>query len=278
MKFDDLLIQNLSNLPTSTVKEAMIYALNGKGKRIRPKLLYAVVKGYGVDPTIANKLAAAIEMVHTYSLIHDDLPAMDNDDLRRGRATCHIAYDEATAILAGDALLTQAFYLTASATDSYKINGYCTRALSQYSGAAGMIYGQELDIKAENMDLDLNLIKNIHYNKTGCLLACSLILGCYAAEKFDDAKNWHEIGLLLGLAFQIQDDILDVTSDAQTLGKSNSDAENNKQNICRLMSVEEATQMMNRLYDNVKKKIENIDEFNSEDIYAIIDKLKIRSK
>ena len=110
MKFDDLLIENLSNLPTSTVKEAMIYALNGKGKRVRPKLLYGVVKGYGLDPNIANKLASAIEMVHTYSLIHDDLPAMDDDDLRRGRATCHIAYDEATAILAGDALLTQAFY------------------------------------------------------------------------------------------------------------------------------------------------------------------------
>lgn len=276
MKFEDLLIQNMDNLPSSTVKEAAIYALNGKGKRIRPRLIYAVAQGYGIDPWIVDKLACAIEMVHTYSLIHDDLPAMDDDQLRRGRPTCHIAYDEATAILAGDALLTQAFYLTSCATDSYKINSYCTRALSQYSGAAGMIYGQELDLKAENLDLDLNLIKKIHFNKTGCLLACPLIMGCYAAEKYEDAKTWHEIGLMLGLAFQIQDDILDVTSNEEILGKSNSDIENNKQNICRLMPVEKAIAMMVSLYEEVKIRINDIPDFDGTSLNAIIDKLKVR--
>ncbi|MCI5774856.1 MAG: polyprenyl synthetase family protein [Erysipelotrichaceae bacterium] len=277
MKFEDLLIQNMNNLPASMVKEAAIYALNGKGKRVRPKLLYAVVAGYGHDQQDADKLACAIEMVHTYSLIHDDLPAMDNDELRRGRATCHIAYDEATAILAGDALLTQAFYLTANATDSYKINSYCTRALAQYAGAAGMIYGQELDIQAENLALDLALIKKIHFNKTGCLLACPLIMGAYVAQRYEDAQLWHEIGLLLGLAFQVQDDILDVTSDSATLGKSNSDLENNKQNICRLMSIENAKEMMDNLYEQASKRMEQITDFDPTQLRQIIDKLKVRT-
>lgn len=278
MSFNQILMASCELLKDSTVKQACEYALSGKGKRIRPRLVYAVAQGYGIDTSVVDNLACAIEYVHTYSLIHDDLPAMDNDDLRRGRLTCHKQFDEATAILAGDALLTQAFYLAACATTDSEINADACKYLSMYSGANGMILGQVLDIEAENLDLNENLIRNIHFHKTGCLLACSLILGALGSYNKQDIPLWEKVGMKLGLAFQFQDDLLDVTSDSVTLGKSNSDLENNKQNITRLIGVDKTAMLVDKLYREVLHDIKLIDNFDATIINDIVQGLMVRKK
>ncbi|MAR92569.1 MAG: (2E,6E)-farnesyl diphosphate synthase [Pseudomonadales bacterium] len=203
--------------------EAMRYATLNGGKRVRPVLAYAAAAAVGGDPVRADDVAAALEMVHSYSLVHDDLPAMDNDALRRGQPTCHIAFDEATAILAGDALQCLAFEVIArspvSMADGTRLQ--LIRLLAGNSGTRGMAGGQALDLEAEGAALNLQQLELIHQHKTGCLIRASVAMGALthpqvSARQLEALDRYAQA---VGLAFQVQDDILDVVGETAQLGK-----------------------------------------------------------
>ena len=275
--FEEKLISKLDYLKDSTVKNAMTYALSGKGKRVRPRLLYDALKGFNCDFNVDN-IAVAIEMIHTYSLVHDDLPAMDDDILRRGRNTCHIEFDEATAILTGDALLTEAFNLVSRANLKSEKLVKIVRLMADFSGANGMIYGQEIDIKSEGKDSDFETLKTIHKYKTGALISLPLQIACVVSKNDELIPKFKQIGYKLGLAFQIQDDILDVTFTSEELGKSNSDLENQKATSVSVLGLEKATKLMEDLYSDIKSELENIDGFNPDLLLKLIDELTERRK
>lgn len=217
--------------------EAVRYSLFAGGKRLRPALALGAAELISGSDAAALPAACALEMIHTYSLIHDDLPAMDNDDLRRGRPTLHKAYDEATAILAGDALLTMAFDALADCGNTVVV-----REIARAAGAAGMVGGQQLDIEAEGRAITLEELRRIHACKTGALIRVAVRAGAILAEattaQLDALTRYGEC---LGLAFQIADDILDVTGDAETLGKPiGSDEERNKSTYPALVGLAQA--------------------------------------
>lgn len=242
-------------LKDGLVKEAMHYSLLAPGKRLRPLLFLYVLKSYQVDYHPYIDIACAIEMIHTYSLIHDDLPGMDNDDLRRGRLTCHKQFDEATAILAGDALLNLAAntVLNVEMNDNLKVN--ILNRLYEASGVNGMIYGQQQDLYFETHQATLEQLKDIHKHKTGELIAVSMQLAAMIARK-EDYPCWTQIGFDLGLAFQIQDDILDVIGDEKTLGKKvGSDFTNHKSTYVSLLGIEESQKMVDVLFQHCYENI-----------------------
>jgi farnesyl diphosphate synthase len=210
--------------PTSLHK-AMRYAALGAGKRIRPTLVYATAQGIGMPPECLSGAACAVELIHAYSLVHDDLPAMDDDDLRRGRPTCHKAFDEATAILAGDALQTLAFQVLAR--DEGLPGGPQARlamieTLAAASGSRGMAGGQALDLEAEGANIELAALENIHIHKTGALLRASVRMATLADPSLepDLAERLDRYAKCVGLAFQIRDDILDMEGETAVLGKT----------------------------------------------------------
>lgn len=203
---------------------AMRYAVLGGGKRMRPLLIYATGETVGVTPDKLDGPAAAVEMIHAYSLIHDDLPAMDDDDLRRGRATCHIAFDEATAILAGDALQVLAFSILAddkTMTISPAVRIEMVRTVAHASGSAGMAGGQAIDLDSAGQSLDLAELELMHIYKTGALIRASILLAAKSAPGLaaDKLAALDRYAKCIGLAFQIQDDILDVEGETAKLGK-----------------------------------------------------------
>lgn len=278
MRIESVLEEKIDVLKDSKVKEAMRYSLMAGGKRIRPNLLYEVVKGYGLSEAIADPFACAIEMIHTYSLIHDDLPAMDNDDLRRGRATCHKQFDEATAILAGDGLLTYAFQVASSADITHDKVVKCIQILSDMAGSNGMVLGQDLDMNESNAS-DWAYVKKVHRYKTGCLLSAPLMMGAVLASQSEEVVNkWHEIGINLGLAFQIQDDILDVELTPEEFGKSNSDERNDKKTSVALLGIETAEKLMNDLYDQVKGSVQTFKDFDSASFIEMVEQIEKRRK
>jgi farnesyl diphosphate synthase len=201
----------------ATLEAALRHALFGGGKRVRPALVRMVALELGGRDEAARAPAAAVELVHTYSLVHDDLPCMDDDDLRRGRPTCHKVFGEAIAVLAGDALQTAAFEVLAGEPRGAEAVGVLARA----AGAAGMVGGQVLDLEGEGAPLPAEFVRELHTHKTGALIAASVVLGALAAG-VDDARRAaiHGWGLSLGRLFQAVDDVLDVTGDAATLGKT----------------------------------------------------------
>ncbi len=278
MRIETVLENRINALQDSTVKEAMRYSLMAGGKRIRPNLLYTIVKGYGLDEACADDFACAIEMIHTYSLIHDDLPAMDNDDLRRGRPTCHKQFDEATAILAGDGLLTYAFQVASHANCPSDKIVRCIQVLSEMAGSNGMVLGQDLDMH-ENLHSDWEYVRKVHKYKTGCLLSAPLMMGAILASKEASVvEEWHQIGIALGLAFQIQDDILDVELTSEEFGKSNSDEKNDKKTSVSLLTKAKAEKLMMELYDSVEQKVTSFDDFQASEFIEMIEKLKNRRK
>ncbi|SER46949.1 polyprenyl synthetase family protein [Salisediminibacterium halotolerans] len=227
----------------STVQESMVYSLNAGGKRIRPILLLAVLKGYGIPLQKGYRTAAAIEMIHTYSLIHDDLPAMDNDDLRRGKPTNHKVFGEAAAILAGDALLTASFQLLTDNQDLLPEQKMSTvKLIARAAGPSGMIYGQLLDMESEGKSLTIDELEWIHHRKTGDLLSVALESGAVIANAEQKDKEALSIfGKHLGLAFQIKDDLLDVEGDEAELGKPvGSDEVNEKSTYPQILGVKAA--------------------------------------
>lgn len=238
----------LNDYPKSKVKEAMLYSLQAGGKRIRPFIVLQVIRAYNQNYHDYIDIACALEMIHTYSLIHDDLPGMDNDDLRRGKPTCHKQFGEATAILAGDGLLNEAVNVIIKTSLASDLKIALISCLYQASGISGMIYGQELDIENENKKLSIDKLNTIHHYKTGKLLSCAFQLGGLIANP-QDVKVLKEIGYKVGLAFQIQDDILDVISDSKTLGKPvGSDASNHKETYTTLIGVEASQKEVDKLF------------------------------
>lgn len=233
-----------------TLHSAMKYSVQAGGKRFRPVLMLLTAKALGVDFSSIMPYAIAIEFIHTYSLIHDDLPAMDNDDYRRGKLTNHKVYGEAMAILAGDALLNLAYETILRANKSIcDINA--GRILALYAGSSGMISGQALDILNENNNSATEEeLKNIHYNKTGKLIMASVIIpSCFADNSyFDELKNYGEN---LGLLFQITDDLLDVTANFNDLGKTlNKDENSNKLTFVTLYGLEGAKTKAKTVFEN----------------------------
>ncbi|MGR5195937.1 (2E,6E)-farnesyl diphosphate synthase [Vibrio sp. WZ-1] len=244
--------------------QAMKYGLLLGGKRVRPFLVYITGQMLGCQLHDLDTPASAIECIHAYSLIHDDLPAMDDDELRRGQPTCHIKFDEATAILTGDALQTLAFTIIAEGqlnpnAESQRIK--MVQSLAQASGANGMCVGQALDLGAENRQVTLAELEEIHRNKTGALINCAVKLGALAAgEKgLEVLPHLERYSQAVGLAFQVQDDILDIISDTETLGKpQGSDQELNKSTYPSLLGLEGAMEKAHTLLQEALQALEAI--------------------
>lgn len=230
---------------TAPIKEAMRYSLLSSGKRIRPVLTLAFCELCGGSPEAALPFACAVEMVHTYSLIHDDMPCMDDDDMRRGKPANHKVYGEDMALLAGDGLLTKAFE-TALSAEKKELAAHAALVLAQYAGEAGMVGGQCIDLKSEGQAADLELLLAMDTGKTVALIEAACRMGCIAAgggEKEQEAAGRYAMGL--GMAFQIRDDILDLLGDPQKLGKNvGMDAVREKRNYVSLLGVEKAQKLV----------------------------------
>ena len=235
----------------SRVCRAARYSLMGGGKRIRAVLTLACCDMLGGDWRAAAHFAAAVEMLHCFSLIHDDLPCMDNDDFRRGKPSCHKAFDEATALLAGDVLLTEAFEVITNAPLSEYARIEAARLLAVGGGSRGMIWGQELDVTYEGKPLDEALLRTIHKNKTGALINASVQMGvCAAGGTREDASYLERYAFDLGLVFQIVDDVLDVISTPEELGKPiGSDQENGKVTFATLYGPQGALELAQKIND-----------------------------
>ncbi len=265
----ELLIENKLNNVLSTagteydeLLKAMNYSASAGGKRIRPKLLMEFMRVAGGNPEDALNFAVALEMIHTYSLIHDDLPCMDNDDMRRGKPSCHKAFGESTALLAGDALLTESFGL-ATKTENLPFERVvkALAKLSECAGVNGMIGGQVIDLKYENLKAPLEVVSELYRLKTGALLKAAATIGCILAGA-DDVKTEKacKIAEKLGLAFQIRDDILDIIGDEKTLGKPiGSDSQQNKSTYVSLVGIEKAQDDVKNL---TEEAISLLSEFN----------------
>jgi geranylgeranyl pyrophosphate synthase len=236
----------------AAITRASQYALTNSGKRIRPVMVYAAARAAGREGTGTDldHIACAVEIVHSYSLVHDDLPAMDDDDLRRGKPSLHVAYDEATAILVGDGLQSRAFELLAEAPGlSAEQRIAMVRVMAKAVGSAGMVGGQYIDIQATDTALSLEQLQTMHSLKTGALIRASLAVGGIAAEASQEQLSaLDEYGRHIGLAFQVIDDILDVESDTETLGKTQGkDAEANKPTYVKLLGLDGAKTEAQRL-------------------------------
>ena len=238
---------------TSGLKAAMHYAATGGGKRVRPLLIYATVSLMGKELSQVagvDACAVAVELFHTYSLVHDDLPCMDNDDLRRGRPTVHKAFDEASALLVGDALQTMAFQLIAQSAlnDAQKVQ--VITSLSMAGGMAGMAGGQAIDLASVGKQLTQNELELMHRLKTGALLRAAVQIGAIAINLNEqEKKSLDKFASALGLAFQVVDDVLDASSDSQTLGKTaGKDAAANKPTFVSLMGLDGAREFVRKLH------------------------------
>lgn len=268
-----------------TVLEAMNYSVLAGGKRLRPMLMEETYKLFGGSGKIVEPFMAAMEMIHTYSLVHDDLPAMDNDEYRRGRKTTHVVYGEGMAILAGDGLLNFAFETAMKAFDIEPANpaiGRALQVLAKKAGIFGMIGGQTADIEAENMDqskVSNDLLLFIHENKTAALIQGSMMIGAIlAGASEEDVKALEKIAYNVGIAFQIQDDILDITSSLEVLGKmTGSDEKNNKVTYVTLNGMEKSKEDVEKLSKealDLLSSFENKNEFLNQLIEELITREK----
>lgn len=242
---------------------AMRYSVTLGGKRVRPVLAYASCEALGGAPERADVAAAAVELVHAYSLIHDDLPAMDNDDLRRGQPTCHRAYNEATAILAGDALQAEAFeWLSAAEHIPAPTRLRMVQTLASAAGPRGMVGGQAIDLAAVGLMLDIQTLEDMHRHKTGALISASVQLGALASGNADEQqlKALDSYARAVGLAFQVQDDILDVEGETSVLGKQQgADAVRDKPTYPALLGLQGAHELANELRDQAIAALQMFD-------------------
>ena len=267
----------------ANLREAVLYSIHAGGKRIRPYLLLEVLESLKVPITLAHaQVAAALEMIHTGSLIHDDLPAMDDDDFRRGRLTNHKKFGEALAILAGDALFLDPYALIAQADLPNEIKVDLIASLSLSSGSMGMVAGQVLDMEGEGKHLNLEELQTIHANKTGKLLAFPFqAAGVIAGLDENLQKQLKTVGELIGLAFQVRDDILDVTASFEEIGKTpQKDLQAEKSTYPALLGLDEAKVFCNRTLDQANEKLDVISQlvdFDKEPIVKIVESLRINA-
>lgn len=259
-------------LPASTIlperlHEAMRYSTLDGGKRMRPMLTYSAGKALGIAPDVLDGPACAVEMIHVYSLIHDDLPAMDDDDLRRGKATSHVAFDEATAILAGDALQAQAFQTLANDSSmkaSAETRIAMINALTKASGSMGMVGGQAIDLESVGKKLTLPELENMHIHKTGALIRVSVQFAFLSKPDLDPeiASKLDHYAKCIGLSFQVKDDILDEESDTATLGKTQGkDQDNDKPTYPALLGLRGAKEKAQDLHEQA---VESLSGFGTE--------------
>lgn len=268
-----------SDVSYSRVIKAARYSLKSAGKRIRPVIMMEFCKLCGGNPEDALDFAVALEMIHTYSLIHDDLPCMDDDDLRRGKPSCHKAFGEDTALLAGDALLTEAFFVASNADVPADRALKAVSYLSTNAGVHGMIGGQVLDLAFENSQPDINQLQDMYMRKTAALIIAAASIGCIAAGRDDEEalKNAAKYGYNLGLAFQIVDDILDCTANQEVLGKPiGSDRKNNKTTFVTVLGIDKAYAAAAQLSNSA---LDALDCFggNTETLYGLTDFLLDRN-
>lgn len=262
------------------LQSAIEYALLNGGKRIRPLLVYLVGEMLDIRREDLTPIALAIECIHAYSLVHDDLPAMDNDDLRRGLPTCHIKFDEATAILAGDALQNMAIEVICHATGySDKQKTQLTLILTKAAGAQGMVAGQSLDLAATNMAISLEQLTKLHSLKTGALLRASVNMPCQLCESLG-TEHLDTILLFashIGLAFQIQDDILDIISSTEALGKpQGSDENNNKSTFVSLLGLDGAKNKLASQHEQAVQALRKL-PYNTEKLISFTDFMVTRT-
>ncbi|MBW3198431.1 (2E,6E)-farnesyl diphosphate synthase [Marinobacter nauticus] len=262
------------------LQETMRYSVLGGGKRVRPALCMAAARAMGSDENTALAPACALELIHAYSLVHDDLPAMDDDDLRRGRPTAHIAFDEASAILAGDALQTLAFALLSDApalSDRQRVT--MISELARASGHQGMVGGQAIDLESVGRQLSVAQLEAMHRHKTGALIEASVRLGALTSETVTECQlsDLTDYASALGLAFQVQDDLLDIEGDTEVIGKrQGSDAARAKPTYPALLGIEGARQHLARLLDEALSALESFDS-EADTLRAMADYVVARS-
>lgn len=275
MRVNHVLAKKLQQYPAcdTPLIEAMSYAVLLGGKRIRPFLIYATGRMLGVSADKLDCSAGAMEAVHAYSLVHDDLPAMDDDSLRRGKPTCHIAFDEATAILAGDALQTFAFELLADdplLSDAEKVAQM--HWLARSAGARGMCLGQSLDLQSEHKAVSLERLEQIHRNKTGALIVASVMMGVNLSAYAGDNQIRNALqryAKAIGLAFQVQDDILDVVGESEKIGKTvGSDQALDKSTYPKLLGLDGAQAKAQQLYQDALLALDEL-PFDTEALRAL---------
>lgn len=264
--FDSYIDAYLDSLDDNLISRAMAYAIKG-GKHFRPLLIFSLLEGFGIEEKKGYDAALALEMIHTYSLIHDDLPAMDNDDMRRGKPSLHKAFREDIAILTGDQLLTDAFRVIASSKlydDQVKVG--MINDLSTYAGNKGMIYGQLLDVTNDDTTIDADLLKVIQDNKTGGLFK----IACLMAMRIAGIENegyFIRLGSMIGEIFQDQDDLFDMIKSEEQMGKNLSDAKNHKGTALCIYTVDELENIIDELFSQLDGYLEN----------AMFDPLPVRS-
>ena len=238
--------------------EAMRYAVLDGGKRVRPLLVYAAGELHGADKATLARAAAAVEMIHAYSLVHDDMPCMDDDALRRGKPTVHVKYDEATALLVGDALQSQAFLVLAEANGDAIRTLQMLRVLAAASGSAGMCGGQAIDLASVGITLSLAELEQMHRLKTGALLRSSVLLGalCGATPDAAETAALNAYAAAVGLAFQVVDDVLDATADTTTLGKTaGKDAADHKPTYVSILGLDESRALAQKLREDAHRAL-----------------------
>ncbi|MDY6928935.1 MAG: farnesyl diphosphate synthase [Pseudomonadota bacterium] len=274
----------INDLPDAAprLKESMLYALTNGGKRMRPLLVHLVGNMLDIPDNDQRAISMAIECIHAYSLVHDDLPAMDDDELRRGNPTCHIAFDEATAILAGDALQTQAFSIVAEhpmSAFANKRRAQLVAILARAAGYSGMCGGQAIDLAATGKQITLAELQHLHQLKTGALLTACVEMVCLVTEQLD--SNHQQLlcrfANRIGLAFQVQDDILDVTASTETLGKpKGSDEAQGKNTFPSLLGLDGARQELAKLHQEALQALDGL-PYNTDYLVAFTDLMVSRS-
>lgn len=270
--FDEYLLKSFDQFKDSIIKDAMIYSIKG-GKHFRPNILFAIIKGFGLREEIAYDAALAIEYVHTYSLIHDDLPGMDNDEYRRGKLSCHAKFGEDIAILTGDSLLTHAFSCITNSNYNNDLKVNLINILSKYAGLDGMIYGQLLDVTS-NHNVNSDELFLIQDNKTGALFKYA----CLAAMYLSNSNNYdyfEKLGSKIGIVFQNQDDLFDVIKTEEQTGKSNSDLRNDKITALSFKSIDELKKHISSLFDDLRTYL-NDAPFNNKYLLDIINIMEKR--
>lgn len=263
--------------PEGIVLDSVKYSLFNPGKRIRPMILLSLLKDYNIEVEKGYSAGLAIEMIHNYSLIHDDLPSMDNDDYRRGKLSNHKVFGEDIAILAGDALLTLAFSTISDdplIKDNIKVK--LISLLSKHSGINGMIYGQQLDLTAAGMPVSINDVDLINIYKTSNLIMFSMLAAAVIANKQEDLEDLEKLASKLGLAFQIQDDVFDVTKTFEELGKKPSDEVNNKSTYVKLLGLDKSKMFLNSLFKECYQILEKLN-LKDKELFKLIEKIEKRS-